>query len=181
MKDYFKKYSKYSLVFSILLLILSLFLIFMPIKTVDVLVIFLGSILLLAGVFNIIVYFKNSKEIKPYSSELAIGLILSLVGLLFIIRPLLISFIFEYIIAVCIILEGIFNMQTAFNLKSSGEEKTNWILTLILAIITIILGVVLFFNPFTSWIAFISLTGIFLLVSQIFNIIESIFILTKLK
>ena len=74
-------------------------------------------------------------------------------------------------------------------MKNKMADNGGWSLTmflvflfiLLLAILMIILGVVLIINPFTSMITITTLAGIMLLISEVVSLIESIYLLVKVK
>ena len=70
-------------------------------------------------------------------------------------------------------------MQLSINL--SVFKESNWFLLLIMQILMVILGVVLITNPFSSMIALATLAGSFLIISETVSLIESIYILIKIK
>ena len=53
----------------------------------------------------------------------------------------------------------------------------NWAFLLIGSIMTFVIGIIILLNPFGTAIAITQLCGIFLFVSEVINIIESIFML----
>ena len=59
-KNYIKKFERYSILISCLMLILSLFLIFKPVKSVEVFMIIFSIIVFISGLFNLYNYFYNT-------------------------------------------------------------------------------------------------------------------------
>lgn len=168
MSDFVKKYGRNSILISVLLIVLSLFLIFAPSTSLKIIVMGIGIILAANGVFHMVSYFSSPQELKILSYELAIGVISLLIGIIFIFNPTIVDTFISYIIAGWIILKSITSIQLAFNMKASTDK---WVITLILAIFTLLLGIVLLFNPFATA-ALISACGIILLISEIANILE---------
>ena len=66
-----------------------------------------------------------------------------------------------------------------FNFSSILMDSSVWFI--ILEILFIVLGILLILNPFEGLMAIGSLAGIFLIISEIGNIISSIVILRKIK
>ena len=66
-KNYVKKYEKYSLVVSILMIIISLFLIFKPMKSLEFIVMVFGITLLIDGFMRIFSYFNIEDEMRLMS------------------------------------------------------------------------------------------------------------------
>ena len=177
MKDFIKNYSRNSILISALLIILSIFLIFTPSISLKVIVIAIGVIIAANGVLHTASYFSTPQDLKMFSFELAMGIISLIVGLVFIFNPDIVNTFISFIIGAWIILKSITSLQLAFNMKSSTDK---WLITLILSIFTLILGIVMLFNPFASNIL-VSACGIVLLVCEIANIIEIITIKKYVK
>lgn len=176
---FIRKYSANTLVVSVLLLILSLFLIVKPVASLNFVMILLGCITLLDGIIHIVSYFVSYKELRAYSFELIQGTLGVMLGFIFIFNPHIIVSFLPFIIGAWIVIEGIIKLQFAFNMR--GNETGNWIILLILSILTIILGFVIIYNPFGTAVAITSLAGILLLINETINIIESIYVIAKFK
>ena len=179
MIDYMKRYAKGSIVLSICLIVVSLFLIFKPEVSLSVVFFFLwllficlGCFLLVVGIMHTISYFSSPKEFKAFSFELIEGIVYIILGFVLIFNPNIIKAFLPIIIGCWMIINSIVRFQLAFNLKSS--DNPSWALMLILSFVTLILGIVMVINPFASIAALTMICGIMLLVSEIINIIESI-------
>lgn len=168
MSDYINKYSKNSMLISIILIILSLFLIISPTTSLNIFVIGIGVVLAVNGVFHTLSYFSSPKELKMFSFELAIGIICLLAGLVFIFNPSVINTFLSFIVGAWIILNSITSIQLALNMKASTDK---WIVSFVLAVFTFILGIVMIFNPFGAS-ALVMACGIVLLISELANIFE---------
>lgn len=178
-KNYIKKYEKSSIITSLLMIIIAILLIMKPLKTIEWIIILFGAIILIDGVIDFINYFRSDKETKLYSFDLMEGLLEFLAGILIILNPeVLISF-FPLILGIWIIIKNIIRIQLAINLKQIPNSK--WYLLLIASILLVIFGILIITNPFSATIAISLLAGILLLISEIFNLIECIYILIKLK
>lgn len=179
MNSFIKKYSANTLIVSGLLLILSLFLIVKPEASLNFIMMFLGCITILDGIIHIISYFSTSAELKTFSFELVQGILGTILGFVFIYNPQIIVSFLPFIIGAWIIVEGIIKFQFSFNIKAN--ETGNWIAMMLVSLLTIIFGLIIIFNPFGTAIAITSLSGIFLLISEILNIIEAIYVIIKFK
>lgn len=178
MKDLLKKFAKSSLIISIVLIMLAFFLIFKPTESLNFIVILIGIVLAVLGIFHTISYFSASKEFKALSFELIQGIVFICAGILFIINPNIINEFLASLVGAWIIIQSIIHFQFAFNLKAI--ENANWSLMLISSIFTLILGIVIIFNPFATIATVTTISGIMLLISETINIFESISLL-KIK
>ena len=165
MLDNIKKYEKTSIATAILLIIFSLFLIFKPQASLNFIVIVIGAFLAMVGIIHIVSYFSSNKEFRAISTELIEGTLYTVIGIFLIFKPswLIIQFIIKF--------------QFAFNLKSLSLPV--WSLMLISSLLHLVFGLVMIFNPFGSMIAITTIAGIILLVTEIGNIVESIYLLFK--
>lgn len=177
-KEYIKKYNKSSIITSILMIIVAILLITKPIKTMEWIIILISAIIIIDGIFDFINYFRSDKETKLYSFGLIEGLLEVLAGVLIILnKDALITFL-PLILGIWIILKNIIKIQLAINLKQISDS---WYLLLIFAILSLLLGVLIILNPFSSIIAITLLAGIFLLMTETVNLIENIYLMIKLK
>lgn len=164
---------------SILMIILALFLIIKPLESVASLIILFGIITVIDGIVHIISYFKTDKEMRIISFELIEGILCILSGILIIAFSRYLSAVFPIMLGIWIIVKNLLRLQLAINLKNVPES--GWVGILILSILIIILGIIMIINPFSSMIAITTLAGIFLLLTEIANLIESIYTLNKVK
>ncbi|MEG0873175.1 MAG: DUF308 domain-containing protein [Clostridia bacterium] len=175
MEIYLKKYGKSTLLTSILLVILSIFIIFRPHESISIVVRILGLVLLITGSIHTISYFSTSKEFKSFSMELVLGVVSLGAGILLMINPNIVLGILPVAFGCWIIIESIIRIQFTFKLKAMGSQS--WKVLLPLSILTLILGVVMVFNPFAALNTVVVISGVMLLVTELINIFESIYVL----
>lgn len=179
MQDYIKKYSRTSLVVSILLIVLALFLIFKPNTSLNVIMILVGLALAVNGAYHTFSYFQGPRELKMFSLELVVGIISLLFGLVFIFNPAIIMSFLSIIIGAWIILKSITSIQMSVAMKDYSKDRSR--LILIVAIVTLVIGVVMLFNPFATSTFLISLCGYILLIFEFVNIVETISVMKWIK
>lgn len=177
MADFIKKYGRNSILISVLLIILSLFLIFSPTTSLNVIMIAIGVILAVNGIFHSIAYFSGPKELKMFSFELTEGVLSLIIGIIFIFNPSIINTFLSLIIGAWIILKSITSIQLSLNIR---ESTSNWILMLVVSIVTLFLGIIMLFNPFATNIL-VTACGIMLLIFETINIVETISMMRFVK
>ena len=150
-----------------------------PAMSISVLIISLGIIVLLDGLLHIISYFRNSKEERTVTLELIRGVLNFIIGVIIILNPGSFVSFFAIIIGVWILIQSLIKFLFAFNMKA--VEDKNWIIILILAIITFILGCVIVFNPLGFVKDITVIYGIILLITEIINIIEIVLVMISKK
>ena len=177
--EYVKKYEKSSILINILMIIVSILLIINPTGVVNVIMNILGVIILVDGIFRMISYFRAEKEERTFSSELFLGIIVTIGGIGVLIGKDILISLLPIVIGLWIIVRSIMKLQVAFNLKSFGLNK--WVGILASSIISLLLGILVIANPFGTVITITIITGIILLVSSIIDLIQSIAIMKTLK
>ena len=174
-----KNYEKTSIATSILLIVLSFFLIFKPEASLNFIVIVIGAFLSLLGIIHMVSYFTSNIENKTISTELIQGTIYTIIGLFLIFRPSILNEFLGVIIGAWQIIQFIVKFQFAFNLKSASSPT--WVLMLVTALVHLVFGLVLIINPFATLATITMVTGIILLITEIGNMVESVTMLFKLS
>ena len=129
--------------------------------------ILIGAALLIVGVLAIIKYTKEKEE--GSNLNLVSGILYSVLGVIIIIYPYSIINLVTICLGVYLVINGLLKLKLSFNLKRVTDK---WIGTLIMSIITVILGILLIFNPFAG-ITITKLAGAFLVVVAIFDLIDT--------
>ena len=177
-KSTFKKLTFRSIVVSLILINVGILLIVNPETVLTVAVVFAGVALIVGSIIHIIVYMGQSPEIRAMSSEFVIGAIECIIGIVFIVNKTNVISFFYILIGAWLIVEAIQKAQMAINLK---DYVSNWALTIVVAIIDALLGVLVITHPYDAGTSITQVTGIILVVCEGFNLIESIYTLIKVR
>ncbi len=177
-KEYIKRCESYSIIISSLMIILSIFLIINPLKSLEVFVIIFSIIMFINGIGYFVSYFTMSHESRLFSFDLLLGLITLISGIMIFIYRMDLINIFPIILGIWIIVSNLFKLQLSINLSTI---LTEYIWLVILTILMIVLGILLIINPFTSIMTIATTAGLLLLISEVLSLIESIYVLIKLK
>lgn len=116
---------------------------------------------------------------RSNNNELVLGIILLAFGLIILLNQVAFISILPIIIGMWLIIKSVMKFQLAINLKSMMAEKWGWVLAS--AILMFIFGVLIVLNPFATVITLTRFVGIMLLIAEICDLIESIYILAKVK
>ena len=179
LKDVLKSYERDSIVISILFTILGIFLVVNPTKSITSIIFAFGVLLVGSGIISILNYCLIPPEEKIYSLDFLRGILTIISGILTIVFKNDLVNVLPVLLGLFIIFNHLFKMQMTFNFSSILMGNSVWFI--ILEILWIVLGVLLILNPFEGLITIGTLTGIFLIISEIGNIISSIIILRKIK
>ena len=166
--EFLKKYEKESIIISILLLLVAIFLIAKPGIALSTAVILFAVVFIVDGIINVVAYIMEEQQIRAFSSELIIGILLVILGLML---PIMIG--------TWIFIKSIMKFQLAINLKSAIAEK--WGLLVVSSILMCILGILIIANPFEAIVTLTRFIGIMMLIVEILNICESAYFLIQTK
>ena len=178
-KDYIKKYEGCSIVVSVLMICLSLFLMFKPLESLEVFTVIFAIIILLSGLGYLISYFTISKESRLFSIDLLLGLVTIISGIMLLVYKKDVINIFPVILGIWIIISNLFKLQLSINLSLFLDNT--YLGLVLITILMIVFGLLLIINPFASFMTITVTAGILLLITEVVNLIESIYIIIKLK
>ncbi len=173
MEGKLKEMKKGYFVISAIFIIFGTVLTIWPLKTTTVLCYMLGSVILFYGLSRIRMYFSTTTEQeRGYRLDLIIGLIVSSVGLFIFFKSESIISLLPIIIGLTFIIESFTKLQHALELRSMQHPQ--WHIVLVLSGITLLIAIVLLFNPFTVASLMIRVIG----VSLLYNGISELWILS---
>lgn len=141
--DTMKKIKADMILSALVCVALGIVLLIWPAKTIDIFCKILAAGLIVIGVVNIFSYFIN-RELHPFAAVL--GPIVVLVGVWIFIQPESIVSLVPIVIGVMLCVHGIQDMKLSFETKANGYEK--WWSMLVIALISLIFGVLCIVNAF---------------------------------
>ena len=178
-KDYIKKYEGCSIIVSILMICLSLFLMFKPLESLEVVTVILAIIILLSGLGYLISYFTISKESRLFSIDLLLGLVTIISGIMLLVYKKDVINVFPIILGIWIIISNLFKLQLSINLSLFLDNA--YLGLVLITILMIVFGLLLIINPFASFMTITVTAGTLLLITEVINLIESIYVIIKLN
>ena len=172
-------FKNYMLVLAILYALLGLVLLIWPLDAQIVIYWILAVGCMLYGVYCLLSYFtgKNLPGVLRYG--LFVGVIFILLGLVLAIWSQGLIAAFGVVVGIAIIIDSIFRLQIAMEIKRKGGRR--WFIMLILALALLVLGVVLLFNPVETAIAATRFAGVLLLINGLADLFGIIFASMLLK
>lgn len=179
MERYIRKLGKGSLIVSIFLTILSIFMITNTTAVINLFVILFGYVLVLDGLIHLTSYFAIKDEYRYFSYELAQAIISIILGFIVVCNYTTIPQILPIVFGIWIVLQGILQLQIALNIRSL--RSTNWAIMTVTSLVSIAIGAAMIFSPFESLEALMKMTGAVLLFTQLLNIYDDIYILLAVK
>lgn len=165
---FFKNLQINSLVTSIIYIALGLIFILLPEMVTRMLSVIVGIVLAITGVAYIISYFRHW-DIEYKSNGLAIGLLFIFGALFLVFQNNVIAAIVPMLLGFAVVVSGAIKLQNAIVLNKAKEKL--WIPVLVLAGITLALGVIIMINPFAVTRTLIIFIGASLFVSGVTDLV----------
>ena len=157
----------YNIVMSIVMIVIGLVLVLWPGHVMSTVLNLVGISLLLGGGLSIYTWFQRKNPMR-----LAEGIVFGGGGLIILLAPGLLISLIPMIVGVVVILNGALNLAQALDLRRKGYQ--NWISSLIMAILTLVLGLIIVFNPFSTMEMLVAAIGVVILSNGASNLwIES--------
>ena len=160
-----------SLITSILFFIIGILLFSNPGGVVKIITYIIGSIFIIVGIGKIISYYRMNKKMNiNNTSDLIMGIVAIVLGLVIIFCSSAIEFVIRLVMGGWILYSGIVKLIYSLNLKE--DKVNNWVYVLIVSIIMIICGLYIIIK---SNLVF-STIGLFLIIYAIIEIVQYIII-----
>ncbi len=171
MKNFFKSIKLELFVLGALSFVAGLYMVIKPDLVSKVMFYVIGTLLVLAGVF-VLVTVLVKKGVRPYSLKVIAAALSVVVGIFFLIGAEWAYEILWMVFGVAIVMGALFKISYAYELKYTGFGK--WWLNLVLAIVSLALGILLIKQPFEDNANMIVITGIVLLVDGVTDVGSSL-------
>ena len=179
MGSFFSRIFKSSLISSICLVILGGLLFFQSEATIISISYVIGGILIAIGVLTIMKYINNYKKDIRNEMDIIYGTVTVILGIIVIGNPKGIASIIPFVIGILIILSSATKLQYSLDLKKN--ENDLWVSTMVLSLITMLVGILLIFNPFQGAEFITKIVGILISIYAILDIISTITIKRTVK
>lgn len=167
----------YSILTSILSIIIGLILIFLPSISNKVVGIIVGIVFLVFGINSVYKYFHRDGA-KIYSLNLIFGVLYSILGIVIIIYPFSVMNFVTICLGLFIIVNGVSKINYGIWLKRGNEES--WLVTLVTGAFLGTIGIMLVFNPFTA-LTLTQISGAFLIITGVLNLSDTILFKNRAK
>ena len=170
MKDFFKTLKTGMLFGGLLSLVLGLVLILFPDVVKDTLRYVLGGGLALFGALEVVFVFVRPNGLLSVG-RIVPGILSLAVGIVFLFRFDTFFSLIWTLLGLAILVDGVYKLQYAFELKTAGAK--NWWINLLVSLAALIFAVVLMIQPFNVEKAMTVLAGAFLLVNGVFDLLST--------
>ena len=161
-----------SLISSGVILVLGLLLFFKSSVTLMGISYIFGGLIIAIGVLAIVRFISNNHSDISNQLNIVYGIICIISGIFFIEKPEIIGSIIPVVMGIGIIISSSLKIQQSFNLKSLNSSYFFW--SFVTALLSLICGVILLFNPFKGAVIITKVIGIFLVMYAILDICNTI-------
>ena len=175
MLTYLKNLKANYTVSAVICVIVGLILVIWPGTSTQVVCMLLGGVLLGYGVLQIVLYLAAREKTILSQGMLILGIVFAVLGIWILLKPEMIIAAIPVIMGIIIIIHGLHNTIQAVHLKQMDYE--GWWMALFFGILTIVLGGVLVYNPFTVVNTVVRVIGAFL----IYDGVSDMWILSKVS
>lgn len=171
----FNKILMGSIILNVLFLLFGIFIYLNPTITLELTGILLGIYIIIFGIYGI--YEFIIRENNPlFKLNILWGILFIIIGLFVMINPFKIIKILTFALGIYLIIISLNKLIDSLKLKK--YQYDGWSLILVIAIILLIFGIFIMINPMASM-DLVEATGIFIILSSILEICNSIMLYTK--
>ncbi len=135
-----------------------------------------GLVILLKGVSSIYTFLRA--EVRGFFGWL-FGAAAVALGIFLLIRPQTVVSVLPILVGLFVIMDGVMRVQSAFELRAAGYDR--WWSLLLLALVSVVLGAVMLWNPFGTVEVLVMAIGVILMVEGVLNLAGSIWAAIQLK
>ncbi len=178
-KNYIENYAKYSIIVSVVMIIIAIYLIVNPLDSMETILCIFGGILAISGVAGIISYFRKHGIHRLTSFDLLFGFGSLLMAVMVIVYRKSLMYYMPIIIGIWIVFSGLIGLQLAINLCFA--RRHGWPILLLFSLLQLIIGIVQINDPVIGILSSMTIAGICLLVSEICTLGNAIMLLNTMK
>lgn len=166
-KNGMNKIFNVSIVTSVIILVLGIFLFIQPDTIIRMISVVLGGIILIPGITSLINYIKTKQQ-----SSLIMAVVTIIIALILIVNTELVASILPFILGIYFVVNGINRLQYALVLKKSNAS--NYVTSLVFSILIILCGILFIINPFGGALVITKVMGIFMIIYAVLDLTNSI-------
>lgn len=166
-KNGMNKIFNVSIVTSVIILVLGIFLFIQPDTIIRMISVILGGIILIPGITSLINYIKTKQQ-----SSLIMAVVTIIIALILIVNTELVASILPFILGIYFVVNGINRLQYALVLKKSNAS--NYVTSLVFSILIILCGILFIINPFGGALVITKVMGIFMIIYAVLDLTNSI-------
>ena len=168
-KDKLKSMYRTSMIFSLILFFIGLFLVIKASTTLHAISYIIGVILILWGVVQVITSLTNKEKDNNYlSAGFILGVFSLIIGIVVIIDPEIIGSIIPFVIGIWMVINGVTKLYYALSLNKIQKATP----AIIISLIILACGIFLIANPFKGAEILTQIIGASIMVYSVLDIVE---------
>ncbi len=121
----------------------------------------LGGALIVMGLIQLVGFLRGERIGFYNKFSMLMGIVLILLGIWICTQPHIVLSIIPVVVGIIVVLHGLMDIQYTLDIKKTGNTK--WWIALLFAILTLVVGLLLVFNPFTAYEISMILLGVAML------------------
>ena len=168
MKGFFYRADNHGVLLSILMIVIGVLLVIWPGHVMTTALKIIGFALLVGGALLIYWWYSARNQDRSVIT-LSEGILMALAGLIVLLAPKFLISIVPFIIGAIITLNGIFNLAQAFDQRRANYSR--WTMSMVMAILTEVLRLLMLFNPVTTMEMLVVAIGIIIIYNGISNLL----------
>lgn len=165
MKKLWKQFRIGSVIMSACMLVIGILMVVWPGISALAICYLFGAACLLTGLYSLLRHFRLGQAGLFFNFDLTFGICCCLAGLLLLVHPYGVVSLLPIAVGLYMIISGIAALQTALEMRRYNYRS--WGVSLILSVLTILIAVFLFLNPFKGAEAFMIFIGIALIINAV--------------
>lgn len=130
----------------------------------------IGLVLLAYGLLKLIEVMRHRDILSMFGLQAVLGLVPAFIGMWMLVAPQVFASILPVIVGVFLSVIGAVELKSALSMKKAAFES--WWTTMVLAVVTLLLAVLVLWNPFATLAATVMMIGAVLVVAGISNLIQ---------
>ncbi len=167
-KNKFKSMYRTSIIFSVVLILVGLFLLIKPETTLHAISYFIGIALIIWGLIPIIGFFSNKENKNYLEFSFILGVFALIFGIIIMINPDIIGSIIPLLIGIWMVINGVTKLYYSLTINKVSSAT----ISIIISLVILVCGLILIFNPFKGAILLTKVIGISVIIYSILDLIE---------
>ena len=167
-KNKFKSMYRTSIIFSVVLILVGLFLLIKPETTLHAISYFIGIALIIWGLIPIIGFFSNKENKNYLEFSFILGVFALIFGIIIMINPYIIGSIIPLLIGIWMVINGVTKLYYSLTINKVSSAT----ISIIISLVILVCGLILIFNPFKGAILLTKVIGISVIIYSILDLIE---------
>ena len=163
-----KKMNITSIIFSIVFILIGVFLLARPEDAIHLVSYALGIILVLWGLISIIQFFTDKESQNYLDFGFIVGVFVFIFGVIVLVKPNTIASIIPLLLGIWMLINCVTKLSYALTLNKNKNAAGS----IIISILIIILGILLVFNPFAGAKTLVQILGVTIIVYSVLDLAE---------